>query len=224
MKKKFTKDNIITILTIVALAFFIVGQFSPVSYYINSEYASQTDPNWDNEAEFKEYHYTLFMYTYVRDSAFASLGVEPYEAEEVSFFYLFPIVLSQSGQPSGKYNLSSFTTSPGISQEKVLIGYIAAIICLIVVLISFYFAIKFFKNIYKDSRYPLFLGISYLVVIIMIYLSSVILLTGYNPERGKYIHLGYGFYYQLVFVFILFLIYFIQIISKFLKEKKEVTE
>ena len=96
------------------------------------------------------------MYTYVRDSAFASLGVEPYEAEEVSFFYLFPIVLSQSGQPSGKYNLSSFTNSPNVSLDKIYIGYVVAIICLIVVLISFYFAIKFFKNIYKDSRYPLF--------------------------------------------------------------------
>lgn len=220
MKKNFAKNNIITILLIITVAFFIVGQFLPVSYYVHSEFASQTFYDWNDEIEWNYFCYTLFSYTYICDNSYADVGEKPIVQERILLLYMFPVTLSYDERPS-VYNLEYFETNINVELPRLYMANAFMLISFVVGLFALYYFIKFLKELNKKpTKVPFFLGILYLSVIVMIHLGIFFMTASadsYGLVKANYVKLGYGFYYQLVVVVILFLIYFIQNKPKFLK-------
>lgn len=221
MKKKITTHNIITILLFVCIAFFIAGQFSPISYYNYSEFASETFNDWTGDFELKEASYFLFHYRYICDKSFVSIGEKTLVQEKINLFYFLPIYLTYDELPSA-YNADVYEASSHSQNGLgIYMARIASLLSFAFALLFLYYFLKFLKEFKKKStKTPLFLGFFVFSVIVIIHLSNRFFIDSTDSiglGMINYVKLGYGFYYQLVVAVILFFIYFIQNKPKFLK-------
>jgi hypothetical protein len=204
-KKKIKIQKIIFIL---AIAFLIAGQFSPLVGFSSEKMREATGESKADVGWCMEY-YLLGVFYHVEHNELVSLGGEPTILDTILFLWVIPLVFQSNDIPTfGEYQFATYPTS------VYFIGILCAIMSFFIVLCSFYFLIKSLKTIGKiKSKYPLYAGTCLIIPTVLFVMSFYIVIysTDYSSiERVNYIYQGYGLVYISVSAILLFITYYFQ--------------
>jgi len=206
------KKNIMQLILISAIAFFIAGNTLPMIDFSYSEMLEETggakSPLFD---DFEVKHYFVAYYWSVRNEKFSELTGGPNEMSKWVILYLFEYTSTEGKTSDDVYDYIETESDIGGLERTAAVFIGLPLLCLLVS--SVFFALVSLKNSDKKySRASLYAGACCLIPLIMI-----VIIINYTFATfiggGAWVHyLNYnlGFYYAIISITLYFVAFFMQ--------------
>ena len=206
------KKNIMQLILISAIAFFIAGNIFPMIDFSYSEMLEETGGTKSLPYDdFEIKHYFTAHYWSVRDEKFSELTGGPSEMSKWVILHLF-VYTSTEGKTSDEvYDYIETESGAGDAQRTVVVFMGLPLFCLLVV--SVFFAVVSLKNSdKKHSRASLYAGVCFIIPLIM---SVIMINYSFVAVLGDgtwvhYLNYNLGFYYTIISITLYFVAFFMQ--------------